>query len=213
MNPKDRYARPRDAVSVNLQETYLERVPTYRGTVLMEHREADGSLLGAWEKENLVTLDGGILSAILFGSGATPTPPSQRGLVMLAVGTGATGPILNPDAPDERQRHLNAEIARKAFAATVFRTAGGAVSAVPTNVVDFTTAFGPGEAVGPLNEMGLLRPISTNPTVLNPVPSTFPTYNPAIDLTLYDVMCNLLNFSPISKTATSTLTFTWRLTF
>ena len=33
---------------------------------------------------------------------------------IVAVGTGATGPVLNPDAPDPRQRHLNAEIARKA---------------------------------------------------------------------------------------------------
>jgi len=160
-------------------------------------------------EKNLVVRDGGVLAAMLFAAGATGT----SGLTMLAVGTGATGPLLNPDVPDARQRHLNTEIARKTFSSVTFRNSEGAVSAVPTNVVDFTTIFGEGEAVGGLNEMSLVRTISMNPLVLNPVPSVFPTYNPTIDLTLFDVSVNYLAFGIIAKPNTSVLTLTWRLTF
>lgn len=174
-----------------------------------------GEVLAHFHQKNCVTLDGGILVMINLASGATPTPPSQRGITMLAVGTGATGPVLNPDAPDPRQRHLNAEIARKAFSSMVFRNAVGAAVAYPTNVCDFTVTFGVGEAVGPLNEMGLVRTISLNPAVLNPVPAVFPTYDPTVDLTTYDILANYTTMGqgtgPIGKPNNSVLTLTWRL--
>lgn len=132
---------------------------------------------------------------------------------MLAVGTGATGALLNPDSPDPRQRQLNAEIARKAFATVQFRNADGTASAVPTNIVDFTTIFGSGEAVGPLNEMGLVSPVSENPLVTTPVGATFPTYSTTVDLTNFDVLVNYLSYPVISKPSTAVLTVTWRLTF
>jgi hypothetical protein len=81
----------------------------------------------------VITLDAGILAAILFRD-----PSSRFGVYMLAVGTGATGAILSPDAPDARQRKLNAEIARKPFSSTTFRDASGNAVAIPTNIVDYT---------------------------------------------------------------------------
>ena len=174
-----------------------------------------GEVLAHFHKKNLVTLDGGVLVMINLASGGTPVPPSQRGITMLAVGTGATGPVLNPDAPDPRQRHLNAEIARKAFSTSVFRNSVGAAVGYPTNVCDFTVTFGVGEAVGPLNEMGLVRTISLNPAVLNPVPSVFPAYDATIDLSTYDILANYTTMGqgtgPIGKPNNSVLTLTWRL--
>lgn len=174
-----------------------------------------GEVLAHFHKKNLVTLDGGVLVMINLASGGTPVPPNQRGITMLAVGTGATGPVLSPDAPDPRQRKLNAEIARKAFSTTVFRNSVGAAVGYPTNVCDFTVTFGVGEAVGPLNEMGLVRTISLNPAVLNPVPSVFPAYDATIDLSTYDILANYTTMGqgtgPIGKPNNSVLTLTWRL--
>jgi len=207
----DSVNRPKQGYKLGANFRYEERqVLGAKGTFIIELRDSKtGELLSYQEKENIITLDGGVLAAMLFAAGSTGT----SGLTMLAVGTGATGPLLNPDAPDPRQRHLNAEIARKPFSSVTFRTSAGAVSAVPTHVVDFTTIFGEGEAVGPLNEMGLQRTLSMNPLVLNPVPSVFPTYDPTIDLTLYDVQVNYLTFSVVSKPSTSVLTIAWRLSF
>jgi len=95
----------------------------------------------------------------------------------------------------------------------VYRDSEGGVSAVPTNVVDFTTSYGEAEAVGPLNEMGLLSPKSDDPTVKNPVNADWPVYDPTIDLTDKDVLVNYLTFPVISKPSTAILTITWRLTF
>lgn len=178
-------------------EVFFHLVDSRTGKVLLERSQ-----------KNLVVLDGGVLAAMLFAAGATGT----SGLTMLAVGTGATGPLLSPDAPDTRQRHLNAQISRKPFSSVTFRNSAGAVSSVPTNVVDFTTIFGEGEAVGPLNEMGLMRTLTMGP-VGTPVVSVFPTYDPTIDLTMFDVQVNYLTFSVVSKPSTSVLTLTWRLTF
>lgn len=209
MRHKETFKHPKQGYKMGLGLTYADRFFGAKGVFTIELRDLAGNLLHHEEKENLVVLDGGVLAAMLFAAGSTGTP----GLIMLGVGTGATGPILSPDVPDPRQRHLNAEIARKPFSSTTFRTSLGAVSAVPTNIVDFTTIFGDGEAVGPLNEMGLMRTISLNPFVTNPVPSVFPVYDPTIDLTLFDVMVNYLSFGAIVKPSASVLTITWRLTY
>jgi len=210
MRQKDSMPRPKQGFKMGAAIRYNDAILGAKGKFLIELRDSrTGDLLYYEERDNIITLDGGVLAAMLFAAGATMT----SGITMLAVGTGATGPLLNPDAPDPRQRHLNAEIARKPFSSVTFRNSAGAVSSVPTNVVDFTTIFGEGEAVGPLNEMGLMRTISMNPLVLNPVPSVFPAYDPTVDLTLFDVEVNYLTFSVVSKPSTSVLTITWRLTF
>jgi hypothetical protein len=188
-------------------------VMSLKGTYIIHLTDiATGEVLDHREQSNIVTLDGGILVAILLASGPTPVLPSQRGLTMLAVGTGATGPILNPDAPDPRQRKLNSELWRKAFTVRQFRNSTGGAVSYPTNVVDFTATFGAGEAEGPLNEMGLLRTLTLGPTPGTPVPAVFPTYDPTIDLTNFDILCNVTNFSVVTKPANSLLTITWRLT-
>jgi hypothetical protein len=213
---RDEYQSPSEALKMALGVGVEDGVRTLKGTYIIHLVDSDtGEVLHHSEHSNIVTLDGGVLVMINLASGGTPVPPSQRGITMLAVGTGATGPVLNPDAPDPRQRHLNAEIARKPFTSTVFRNAVGAAVSVPTNVCDFTVTFGVGEAVGALNEMGLIRSISLNPLTLNPVPSVFPAYDPTVDLTLYDILANYTTMGqgtgPIGKPNNSVLTLTWRL--
>ena len=175
-----------------------------------------GAVLHHMEQSNIVTLDGGVLVAILLASGSgLVRTASQQGLTMLAVGTGATGPLLNPDAPDPRQRKLNTELWRKPFVNRVFRNATGGAVVFPTNVVDFTAQFGPGEAEGPLNEMGLLRTITLGPTPgtpIIPVP-VFPTYDPTtVDLSVFDLLANYTTYGVLVKPVNSLLTITWRLT-
>ena len=167
-----------------------------------------GEVLQHFEKKNIITLDAGILAAILFKDSA-----SRNGVNMLTIGTGATGNLLSPNAPDNRQRKLNNEISRKTFATTQFRNSLGIAVAYPTNVVDFTTVFSEPEAVGPLNEMGLISAISTAvPNPINP-PPVYPAYDPTVDLTTFDILVNYLTFPVISKTNTTVMTVTWRLSF
>lgn len=209
----DRIPKARDGFKFSMRSLLQESLSIPQmahGEVFMELRDArTGELQDSRHVHNLITNDASVLAASMFASGRTGT----AGLIMLAVGTGATGAVLSPDAPDPRQRKLNNEIARKGFTSTVYRTSGGAVSSVMTNVVDFTVTFNAGEAVGPLNEMGLLRTISDNPAVTHPNPNAFPTYDPTVDLSTLDVLVNFLTFSPISKATTSILSITWRLSF
>ena len=187
--------------------------PTWKGRFIVDVWAEAGRPLDHRELDNTPTLDSSILTAMLYAGGATLNPPSYRGLTMLAVGTGATGPLLSPDAPDPRQRRLNAELARKAFASTTYRDTLGAAVEFPTNVVDFTTTFGPNEAVGPINEMGLVRTLSLNPATRAPVPATFPTYDRTVDLANYDILANYGTDAVISIPLGATFSVTWRITF
>lgn len=216
MRHSDKVPTPQESMKMGLAVGFEDGTRTLKGTYIIHLVDSDtGEVLHHSEHSNIVTLDGGVLVMINLASGGTPVPPNQRGITMLAVGTGATGPVLSPDAPDPRQRKLNAEIARKAFSTTVFRNSVGAAVGYPTNVCDFTVTFGVGEAVGPLNEMGLVRTISLNPAVLNPVPSVFPAYDATIDLSTYDILANYTTMGqgtgPIGKPNNSVLTLTWRL--
>jgi len=185
-----------------------------KGTFIFDMWDAEtGEVLAYWRKDNIITLDAGILAASLFADSTVPNPSDNNGLKMLAVGTGATGNVLSPDAPQATQRALNNEIERKAFSSVVFRNTDGVAVSIRTNVVDFTTTFGEGEAVGPLNEMGLLSPASNNPSIRNPIPNGPTDYDPTIDVTGYDILANYLTFGVISKPSTAILSLTWRLTF
>ena len=185
-----------------------------KGHVFFEMRDArTGELQLQQDQANVVTLDASLLVSRLCKDNREP----RHGINMLAVGTGALGAVLNPDAPSREQRRLNNEIARKSFSQTTFRDAVGAAVSIPTNVVDFTTIFGESEAVGPLNEMGLLSTISDNASIRNLNPNFAgqggQPYDPTIDVTNYDLLCNFLTFATISKPVTSILTLTWRITF
>ena len=180
-----------------------------KGSIIFEMTDTITGNITRFEKNNVITLDAGIHAARLFKDNQEP----NFGCYMLAIGTGATGALLSPDAPDPRQRKLNNEIERKGFASITFRDSLGNAVAYPTNIVDFTCVYSESEAVGPLNEMGLLSPLSANPSQKTPNPNNFPTRDVSLDITQYDVLLNYLTFGVITKPSTATLSITWRLTF
>lgn len=184
----------------------------YRGDVFITMRDArTGEIQEKREKKNLIVKDASILIARLVKDNAEPS----KGAYVLAVGTGDTGwNPMSPPAPTNTQRALFSELTRKTFSSTSFIDAGGIPTAIPTNVVDFSTIYTESEAVGPLVEMGLLGGnISTNLATRNPVSPPNGPYNPTVDLTTRETMINYLTFPVINKPATSTLEIVWRLTF
>jgi hypothetical protein len=214
---KEQVPGPRQGMKMGLSlggfTDALPQVPSEGSVFLRLTDSRTGEVLENWHRKNLIVRDAGILAAKLFRNSLDPSAVASNGLRMLAVGTGATGNVLSPDAPQATQRALNTEIARKAFASAVFRNAAGIAVAYPTNVVDFTTTFAENEAVGGLNEMALLAPFSSNPLVLNPLPPGPSGYDPTLDVTGKDLMVNYLPFPIVSKPALSVLTITWRLSF
>jgi hypothetical protein len=158
------------------------------GHVIFDMRDGKtGERIEYWEKKNIITLDAGILAARLFTNSLSPNPAQHNGINMLAVGTGATGNLLSPDAPQATQRQLNNEIERKAFSSTQYRDSSGLATAILTNVVDYTTVFSEGEAAGPLNEMSLMSTFSSNPTIKNPIVNGPTSYDPTFDVTSLDI--------------------------
>jgi len=205
----EKMTRARQAVRLGLGMQFPEfGIAPKKGTLILEMRDAKtGEVLVYFEKDNTITLDAGLVSAAHYAGELT------GGIKMLAVGTGATGNLLSPDAPQATQRKLNTEIARKAFSSWTYRTAAGVAVAYRTNIVDFTTTFGESEAVGALNEMALLCPFSVNPLNKNPINNGPTDYDPTIDTTGKDLIINYLTFSVVSKPSTAVLAITWRLTF
>jgi hypothetical protein len=205
----ERMRRTRQQVKMGLGlENAEEWLRPVKGTFIFDMRDAEtGEQLAYFEKDNIITRDAGIAAAAHFKGDLS------GGLKMLAVGTGATGNLLSPDAPQATQRMLNNEIARKAFSSTTYRTAEGVAVSYRTNIADFTTTFTESEAVGALNEMGLLVPASINPETKNPINNGPDNYDASIDVDGLDLMVNYLTFSVISKPATAVLAITWRLTF
>ena len=198
----------------------VEEPPGYyiRGDVFMELRDAaSGDVIEKREHRNLVVRDASILIARLVKNNqeAPSLGVPFHGAFCLAIGTGDVGwNPLNPPAATITQRALYSELTRKTFASTTFIDAGGAPTAIPTNVVDFQTTFSESEAVGPLVEMGILGGnVSTNLLVKNPVSPPNGPYNPLVDLTTKETLVNYLCFPVISKPPTSTLTIVWRLQF
>lgn len=207
---RDNFNRPGERVEMGFHLSHGATMGTAKGEVFIKMVDGGtGEVIHEEHCQNVITLDAGILAAIFFKSKDSRSNDAN----MLAVGTGATGAILSPDAPSADQRKLNAEIARKGWSSTTFRDASGAAVAIPTNIVDFTCVYDEAEAVGPLNEMGILSTISDNPLTPNPNPDTYPTRDVTRDLTLYDVLVNYLTFSVITKPSTARLTITWRITF
>lgn len=183
-----------------------------RGDVFFTMRDGvSGEVQLERELRNLVVLDASILVARLMKD----SQESPHGIFALAMGTGDTGwDLQNPPAPTNTQRSLYGEIARKTFSDTEFLDAGAVPTAIPTNVVDFTTIYAESEAVGPLVEMGLLGGnVDSNLSVTNPVLPPNGPRDVTVDLTTFDTLVNYLTFAVINKPPTSTLTIIWRLTF
>ncbi len=183
-----------------------------RGDVFIELREGGtGALQERYELLNLVVLDASILIARLMKDNQEP----PHGVFALAVGTGQISwNPMSPPAATNTQRALWSELARKTFASTNFVDQNGIPASYPTNVVDFTTTFAEAEAVGPLDEMGLLGGnVNSNLSIRNPVTPANGPYDPTVNLSNFDTLCNYLSFPVINKPATSTLTIVWRLSF
>lgn len=189
-----------------------------KGEVFWELRDAaTGALQGEGHRDNVVTLDASILIARLMRSATSAAHQSEPsfGVLALAVGTGDVGwDPGNPPPGTNTQRSLFNEITRKQLASANFVGPTGAASSFPTNVIDLTTTFAASEAVGGLAEMGLIGgDASTVMSTRNPVLPANGTYDPTVNLVGLDTLVNYVTFPVINKPATSTLSWTWRLTF
>jgi len=183
------------------------------GHVTMDLMWPDGQIIEHREQKNLIVYDAGVLVSRLLKNSLVPVLGRHNGINMLAVGTGAVGDILNPDAPKLGQRRLNTELFRKIVTAQYRTDPGGVAVAYPTHVVDFSTTFGESEANGPLNEMGLLSAYSLSaPSPGNPILNGPDNYDATIDVTTKDVFANYLPFGVINKPVGSILAITWRFT-
>ena len=152
-----------------------------------------GRVLDERHDHNIIVNTASILIARLLKDNKEPT----AGISYLAVGTGAVGwNLQNPPQPSVTQITLNNEIARKAYTTAdvtfVDPTTGNPVS-YPTGVVDYTMTFAETEAVGPLVEMSLFG-------------------GDATDTTDSGTMVNYRTFPVINKSASMTLTITFRIT-
>lgn len=197
--------------------TFEELVkPSMNGRFFFDMRDAKtGEQLAYFEKDNVLTLDCSILAARLFRNSLDPVAGTSttKGITHLDIGTGATGNILSPDAPQPEQRKLNTRICRKAVT-TQFRNDSGVAVSYPTHIVDFTTTYSESEAVGPLNEMGLVSAYNAaGYNDINNGAGTPDPYDATLQVLAKDLLANYLTFGVIVKPATAILTITWRLSF
>ena len=207
------FGRIKAAVSMLVSSRYEEYLsPIKRGDVIMTLRDGGtGKVQCVRNFKNLVTADASILVARLLKNNSET---GLNGALALAVGTGDSGwDPMHPPAPTRTQRALYAELTRKRFASTNFVDSLGNPSSIPTNVVDFTTTFTESEAVGPLVEMGILGgTINSDMSIKNPVSPSNGPYDPTVDLTQFETLCNVFNFPIQNKPSTSTMTVVWRFT-
>lgn len=221
VSAKDGFPRPGDAalgraaLSGGLSMRSDDRVPPYSGEVFWELRDArTGELQDSGHRKNIVTRDASILVARFIKGTPVPNVSEPRfGGYALAVGTGDVGwDLQNPPVATDTQRSLYNEIARKQMQVTEFIDGDGSVSGIPTRVIDLTTTFSESEAVGPLVEMGILGgDVDTNMSIRNPILPPNGIYDPFVDVTGKDAILNYLSFPVVNKPATSTLSWTWRL--
>jgi hypothetical protein len=217
---KETFRKTKDALRFRLITMLEDEYPRNRmkGEIFWEMRDGVTGEVTKGHVHNVVTLDAGILLATFMkgtGTAVTNQCVPDFGVYALAVGTGDVGwDPLNPPSATDTQRSLYNELARKAVASTDFIDDSGGISAVRTHIVDFTTTFSESEAVGVLTEMGLIGgDCSTNMSVRNPILPPNGTYDPTVDVSGKDILVNYVTFPAITKPPTSTLTWTWRLTW
>lgn len=213
MKGQEKLKQPTEQAGFAVSNQHADDCRYYiRGDVFFLMRDGStGEVQLEQELRNLVVKDASILIARLMRDSQEPT----YGVRALAIGSGESGwNLQTPPVATVTQRALYGEVARKVFAGTQFINGAGVPSAIPTNVVDFTTTFAESEAVGPLVEMGLIGGnVDSNLSVRNPVSPANGTYDATVDMTEHDTLINYLTFPVINKPATSTLTIVWRLTF
>jgi hypothetical protein len=208
---KEIFRRAKDGFRYAFDQKFREELSTvkFKGEIFWTMKNTQTGEITDGHITNVVTLDASILIARLLKNPLEPI----NGIFALAVGTG--NPLwdpLNPPAATNQQRALETELARKTFSSTNFITAStGAISAIPTNVVDYTTIFTESEAVGPIVEMGLLGArVNSNMAITNPVTPKAP-YDPNVDVTTFDILTTFVTFPVINKPATSSFSLSWRV--
>lgn len=133
----------------------------------------------------------GVLLARLTKDSQEPT----SGFSFLAVGTGPIGGNpMSPPPPVFTNTLLHNELGRKTFSNSYFVDPNGLPVVGPTNIVDFETIFGIGEAVGPIVELGIFGGDAT----VAPNSGT---------------MVNHITFPVVSKSASMSVTFLLRFAF
>lgn len=209
MKFKDLYGKVKNQMSFAFSLFYQDTWRRPKGEVFFRLEHEDGRV-ETRHITNVITKDFSILVARLLKDPLEP----RYGMFGLALGTGDVGwDLQNPDAADNNQRSLYAEVGRKTFSSVVFVDGAGDPVAYPTNVIDFTTTFAESEAVGALVEMGLVGgDTNDNVAVTNPVTPANGPYDATVDITGKDTLCNYLTFPVINKPATARLVLTWRLT-
>ena len=123
---------PKSGLSVRADSTLCDSGLSLKGEAFIQGHVNGEKVLDV-HVPNIITYDAGILAARLFRNSLSPNPAAHNGVSMLAVGSGATGSLLAPDAPQKGQRRLNSELARKAFSSMTFRDSDGVAVAYPTH--------------------------------------------------------------------------------
>lgn len=200
------------AAQFHWAEKEEQAIRPIKGEVFITFHDLETGEKGTKHLHNLIVRDAGIITALLFASLSATASPLGRTL-MLAIGTGATGPVNSPNAPQSTQRKLNNEIVRKAFSRFQFRDSDGNAVGYPTNVLDVTASFNSGEAVGPLNEMMILAAASANTSITNPNNNGPSGYDASIDVSSLDIAVNYLPFGVMNMPSSMVFAITWRLTF
>lgn len=199
-----------------MKHFFPEYFPPIKGEVFWEMRDSVTGAVTGGHMDNVVTRDASVLIARLMkGTGTDHLSEPSHGILALAVGTGDVGwNLQNPPAATPTQRSLFNEIARKTVGVSSFITGGGGITSIPTNVVDLTTVFSESEAVGAISEMGLVGgDVSSNMALRSPIVPPNGAYDPMVNQVGRDTLANYLTFPVLNKPPTSTLSWTWRLSF
>lgn len=214
---RERFSQAKDAaLRFTMRHFFPEYFPAVKGEVFWEMRCGLTGGVTSGHLKNVVTKDASVLIARLMKGTATAHQSEPAyGIHALAVGTGDVGwNLQSPPQATNTQRSLFNEIARKAVSVTQYVTSTGSVTTTPTHVIDVTTTFSESEAVGAITEMGLLGgDVSPVMATRTPVLPPNGAYDPTVTLVGKDTLVNYLTFPVLNKPATSTLNWTWRLTF
>lgn len=217
-NHKDKFPKISSSVQGGISMRSFEKLTSiFKGEIFYELRDGKtGVLQQKGHFDNIVTLDASVLVARLMkGTIIANTTEPTFGVYALAVGSGDTGwDLQSPPVATNTQRSLYNELGRKQVNTSEYINASGAISGIPTKVVDFTTIFSESEAVGAIVEMGLIGgDVDPDMGVRNPILPPNGLYDATVDLVGKDTLVNYITFPVINKPPTSTLSWTWRLTF
>lgn len=164
------------------------------GEIIITLKNPDGAEEIRNYKNIIVNVASALMAELMSRDGSIARP-YVPGAQVLAVGTGGLGwDLQNPPVATVSQTQLENELDRNIFSDVTYVDGLGVPTITRTNIVDFSTTFGPSEANGALVEMGLFG--GTNSTAA-----------------VSGTMLNYKTFPVLNKASGSTLTIVWRLTF